>query len=298
MNPEVPFLLAINVYMVNKEWIEAKKYLEKVIAIDPAYTFIDGRTAEDHMKRLWAEIHSQGASRFNEAIKAILPIEKDSLLTEASEKFKLALEIRGDEISSYSALIKCYYMLDDTTNMIRVAEEVIDKGLYDEDVILYYTQILFDQDQKEKALATLDKVLVDHYDSVKLQEIRIQFLAQMDRLDEAKEIARKLAEDYPTDVDIMYLLAQIYYKLGDYESAQYQFKKVLIESPDDIQVLQSVTTSAFQAEDWIMAEEYARRMIELDPEYVWGYTLLWKSLYNQGRVEEAEEYRQIEKSLK
>jgi len=298
MNPEVPFLLAVQVYMQRKELIEAKKYLEKVIEIDPNYTYPGGISAEDQLKRLWAEIHSQGANKFNDAIKAILPIDKDSLLTEATEKFLLALEIRDDEVSSYNALIKCYYMLNDTANLVKTSEKVVDMGLFDEDISLYYVQILFDQGQKDKALATLDDVLTDHHESVKLQELRIQFLAQLGRLEEAREIARKLAEDYPNDVDIMYLLAQIYYKLGDFESAQYQFKKVLIESPDDIQVLQSIANSAFQAEDWIMAEDYARQMIDLDPEFVFGYTLLWKSLYNQGKPEEAEEYRQIEKSLR
>ena len=298
LNPEVPFLLAVQIHMPNKEWIEAKKYLEKVIEIDPNYTYPGGITAQDQLKRLWAEIHSQGANKFNEAIKAILPIDKDSLLTEATEKFLLALEIRGDEVTSYNALIKCYYMLDDTANLVEYSKKVMDMGLYDEDIVLYYVQILFDQEHKDKALTILDDVLTDHHESVKLQELRIQFLAMQNRLDEAKEIARKLAEDYPNDVDVMYLLAQIYYKLGDYESAQYQFKKVLIESPDDILVLQSIATSAFKAEDWVMAEEYARQMIALDPEFVSGYTLLWKALYNQGKPDEAEEYRQIEKSLR
>lgn len=297
MNPEIPFLLAVNVHMQRKEWLEAKKYLDQVIAIDPNYKYTDGRSAKDYLKRLWAEIHTQGANKFNDAINAILPLEKDSLLTEAIDDFQLALKIRDDAIESYNALVKCYYMMDDTTNLLATGEKFMDKGLYDEDVYTYTVQMLYTKGEKDKALSLLDDVLKEHYDSVKLQELRIQFLAQMDRLDEAKEIARKLSEEHPDDVDVMYLLAQIYYKLGDYESAQYQFKKVLIENPDDIQVLQNVCTAAFQAKDWVMAEEYARKIVELDPNYAYGYTLLWKSLYNQGRREEAEEYRQIEKSL-
>ena len=298
MNPEVPFLLAVKVHIPRKEWIKAKEYLEKVKEINPNYVYPDVGSADEQLHRLWNEIHTQGANKFNEAIREILPSEKDLLLNAAADKFLLALEIRDNEVSSYNALTKCYYMLDDTVNLLKTSEKVLDLGLYDEDISLYYVQVLFDQKQQDKALASLNNVLTDHPESVKLQELRIQFLAQLERLDEAKEIARNLSEEYPTDVDIMYLLAQIYYKLGDYESAQYQFNKVLIENPDDIQVLQSITSSAFQAEDWIMAEEYARRMVELDPEYAMGYTLLWKSLYNQGRKDEAEEYRQIEKSLR
>lgn len=299
MNPEVPFLLATQVYMPQKEWLKAKEYLEKVKEISPDYVYpIGSVTAEDQLKRLWAEVHTQGANKFNEALNAILPIEKDSLLNLATEKFRLAIEIRNTETASYNGLMKCYYMQDDTVNLIKCAEDMLDLGLFDEDVILYYAQVLFDQSKQDQALTILNDVLTDNPESVKLQELRVQFLAQLGRLDEAKEIARKLSEDYPTNVNIMYILAQIYYKLGDYESAQYQFNKVLIENPDDMQVLQSIASSAFKAEDWIMAEEYARQMVELDPDYVMGYTILWKSLYNQGRLDEAEEYRQIEKSLR
>lgn len=299
MNPEVPFLLAVKVYMEQGEWLKAKKYLEKVIEIDPHYVYPVGNVkVDDQLKRLWAQVHTQGANLFNEAIKAILPIEKDSLLSEAADKFNLALEIRDTEAVTYNGLIKCYYMLEENDKIIELAEKARGKGIFDEDVMMYYTQALFDNGEKDKAVATLNDILTEHHDAIKLQEQRIQFLLYMDHLDEAREIAKELAAEYPTDVDIMYLLAFIYYKLGDFESAQYQFQKVLIENPDDYQVLHNIANSAFQAEDWYSAEEYARRMVELDPENPAGYQILWKALFNQGRREEAEEYRQIEKSLR
>lgn len=298
-NPEVPFLLAVKVYMEQKEWLKAKKYLEKVIEIDPNYVYPIGNVkVDDQLKRLWAEVHTQGANLFNEAIKAILPIEKDSLLNEAAARFQLALDIRDTELATYNGLIKCYYMMQENEKIIGLAEKALNKGLFDEDVMMYYTQVLFDQGEKEKAVTTLNDILAEHHDAIKLQEQRIQFLLYMNRLDEAREIAKQLTLEYPTDVDIMYLLAFIYYKLGDFESAQYEFKKVLIENPDDYQVLHNIANSAFQAEDWYSSEEYARRMVELDPENPAGYQILWKALFNQGRREEAEEYRQIEKSLR
>jgi tetratricopeptide (TPR) repeat protein len=298
-NPEVPFLLAVQVYMAQKDWLKAKEYLDKVTAIDPDYVYPTGRTSvADQLDHIWGEIHTQGANLFNEALKSVLPIEKDSLLKKAAEKFQLALEINDQKIDSYNALIKCYYMNDDTVNLLQQAEEFLEKGLYDEEIVLYYAQSLFHTGEQEKAVEILNSTLAQNPEALKLQELRIQFLAQLERLDEAKEIADQLSRDYPTDVNIMYLLAQIYYKLGDYESAQYQFKKVLIENPDDIEVLANIGNAAFQAGDWLSAEDYARRMIDKDSEYAFGYTLLWKALYNQGKVDEAEEYRQIEKSLR
>lgn len=299
VNPEVPFLLATGVYVPQKRWMKAKEMLMKVKEIDPSYVNPMTKTdAGESLKSIWGELHTQGANLFNEALRAILPMEKDSLLKKAIDKFNLALEFNNDEIITYNGMVKCYYMLEDTASVIKWAETVADKGLFDEDIVNYQTQMLWAQGNKERALQVLDTALADNHDIVSLQELRIQYLAQMDRVEEAKEIASRLSREYPNNANLMYLLAQVYLITGDYESARYEFQKVLAQNPDDIDVLTRVAEASFQAEDWISAEQYARRIVELDSEYAYGYMLLWKALYNQGRPDEAEEYRQIEKSLR
>jgi len=299
LNPEVPFLLATGVYIPKKEWLKARDQLLKVKEIDPTYTNPMTKTnADEQLKRLWGEIHTQGANKFNAALKAILPSEKDSLLKAAVQNFKMAIDIRPEEIISYNGIVKCYYILNDTLNIVNWAEIMMDNGLFDQDVYTYYIQILWAQDQKDEAIGKLNQILTDHADAMKLQDLRVLYLAQLKRYDEAKEIAKKLIQDNPDNIDLKYLLAQVHMLTGDFESAQYIFKQVLIENPDDIEVMVQAVEAAFQAKDWISAEDFARRVIELDPENIHGYTLLWKSLYNQGNKEEAEKYRQIEKSLR
>lgn len=299
LNPEVPFLLATGVYIPRKEWIKARDQLLKVKEINPNYTNPMTRTdAGEQLKRLWGEIHTQGANKFNDALKEIFPVEKDSLLKEATQKFELAIDIKGTEIISYNGLVKCYFLLNDSVNVIKWAEALMDKKLFDEDVYTYYAQILWAQNEKDKTIETLNNILSENPEAMKLQELRVQYLVQLERVEEAKDFAQKLTRENPDNVDLLYLLAQVFLITGDFESAQYEFNKVLIENPDDIEVLTRIAEAAFQAQDWLSTEDYARRIVELDPENAAGYMLLWKSLYNQGMKDEAEKYRQIEKSLR
>lgn len=297
-NPEVPFLLAVGVYIPRKDWIRSKQYLSQAHEINPSYVNPGTKTtAMEHLKQIWGEVHSEGASKFNSAIKEILPLEKDALLKEAARYFKLAIDIKDDEILTYNGLVKCYTLLEDTASVIEWAEIAKKRNLFDEEVFIFYAQMLWGRGEKEKALDELNSILAKKPESLKLQELRIQYLAQLERVIEAKEIGNQLIADNPENVEIKYLMAQIFSIMQDYETAQYYFNQVLIENPNDIEVLTRVAETAFRAQDWISAEDYSRKIIELDPENAYGYTLLWKSLYNQGKREEAERYRDIEKSL-
>ena len=297
-NPEVPFLLAVGVYIPRKDWISTKKYLLKANEINPAYVNPGTKTtAMEQLKQVWGEIHTEGANKFNAAIKAILPIEKDSLLKDAARKFQLAIEIKDDEVQTYNGLIKCYTLMEDTVSVIEWAEKFKERGLFDDEVFVFYAQMLWGRGEKEKAIDELQNILAKNPKSLKLQELRLQFLAQSDRIEEAKEVGNKLIIDNPDNVEIKYLMAQIFALMKDYETAQLYFNQVLIENPNDVEVLTRVAETAFRAQDWISTEDYSRKIIELDPEYAYGYTLLWKSLYNQGKKDEAEKYRAIEKSL-
>ncbi|HDN58974.1 MAG TPA: tetratricopeptide repeat protein [Candidatus Marinimicrobia bacterium] len=293
-NPEVPFLLATGVYLRKKEWENVKLYLDKTLEIDSSYS----KKVQDVRKHVWNEIHNEGASYFNEALNAILKIEKDSLLSEAAKSFEKALAFDNKEAPTYNGLIKCYYLLGDTEKVIQVGEKALKNGVFDKDVFFYYSQMLWAKGKQDVVLKKLDEALVEHPDIMELQMLRIQFLADLGRDDEALVYAQKLAEQYPDDMDVKFVLAQIYARTGKLEEAKVEYQKILAENPDDIDVLQRIAKAYFDSKDWPMAESYARKIIELAPDDPFGYEVLWKCLYNQGKRQEAEKYRAIEKSLR
>ncbi|MBO8130324.1 MAG: tetratricopeptide repeat protein [Candidatus Marinimicrobia bacterium] len=293
-NPEVTYLLAIGVYAQKKDWEKARYYLDETIKRDTTYR----AKVDDAKKRIWNEIHNEGANYFNEALNAILDIEKDSLLEEAANRFEKALLFSGTEAPTYNGLIKCYYMLGDTDNVIKTGQKALENGIFDKDVFFYYSQALWSRGQQDIVLEQLDKALEEHPDIRELYVLKIQFLADLNRNEEALKYAKILADKYPDDLDVKFILAQLYARAGYLDEAKVEYQKILAENPEDLEVLQRIAKAYFDSKDWPMAEMYARKIVELEPNDPYGYEVLWKSIYNQGRLEEAQKYRAIEKSLR
>lgn len=292
-NVQAYILLGSLIYRPAKRFDEAKSVLEKAKQLDPTKT----KEVDDIIKSIWAEIHTDGANYFNDALKAFLPTEKDSLLKLATQNFARALEFKSDEILTYNGIIKAYYILEDSTNVVKYGQMMLAKNLFDKDVASYYLQVAWKIAPHNEVLAQLDQMITEHPEDINLQIEKIQFLAEENRNEEALDYANKLVENDPYNLDIVYVKAQLLTKLGKYEDAKYEFQKVVASDPENIELLTRVTEAVFRNKDWFEAEEYSRKIIELDANNTFGYEVLWKSLYNQGKIEEAEKYRQIQKSL-
>ncbi|MFH1213629.1 MAG: tetratricopeptide repeat protein [Candidatus Neomarinimicrobiota bacterium] len=292
-NSQAYLLLATMIYRPAKRYDEAKQMLESVKRLDPTKE----KETNDVIKGMWAEIHTDGATMFNSALKAFLPMEKDSLLGVAAQIFVHAIDFKSDETLTYNGLIKCYYILNDSANVEKYGKMMLDKNLFDKDVVNYYFQVIWKPSRQDEIFAQLDQLIAAHPDVIDLQIIKIQFLAQVNRNEEALSSTNILLEKDPYNLDIIYIAAQLLTKLGKFEDAKYQYQKVVASDPTNLELLTRVTEAVFKNKDWLESEDYARKIIELDANSTFGYEVLWKSLYNQGKLEEAEKYRQIQKSL-
>ncbi|MDD5766290.1 MAG: tetratricopeptide repeat protein [Candidatus Marinimicrobia bacterium] len=297
-NPEVSFLLATGVYAPKKDWAKSKEMLLLSKKISSTYKDpTTGLTADDMLKRIWSEVHSQGANFFNEALRALFPAEKDSLLKLAANKFQEALEIRNDQDPTYNGIVKCYYLLKDTANVVKFTRMANDAGIFDKDINFYYYQVRWTPDQQESVLSELAQATMAHPEALDLQILRIQYLTEVKRVEETMSIARQLIASDPNNVDYRFILAQILAKTGQFEEANIEYQKVLAANPDDTEALIRIAEANFNNKDWVNAEDYARKLVALDPKSIFGYEILWKSLYNQGNMGEAEKYREISKEL-
>jgi len=292
-NAQAYLLMGSLIYRPSKRYIEAKKMFEKAKELDPT----KAQEADNNIKGIWAELHTEGANMFNGALKAFLPAEKDSLLKLAADEFIRALEFKSDEIPTYNGLIKCFYILNDSANVEKYGKMMLDHNLFDPDVANYYFMVAWKPERQVEILAQLDKVIAEHPDVLELQILKIQFLSEVGQNEEALSDANQLIAKDPYNLDLVYVAAQLLTKLGKFDEAKYQFQKVVASDPENLELLVRVTEAVFRNKDWIEAEDYARKIIELDPNNIFGYEVLWKSLYNEGDLEEAEKYRQIQKSL-
>jgi len=292
-NSQAYMLLGTLIYRPSKRFDEAREMLLKAKQLDPT----KAKEVDDNIKGIWAEIHTDGANYFNSALKAFLPMEKDSLLELATKSFARALEFKSDEILTYNGLIKAYYILEDSVNVEKYGKLMLEKNLFDKDVVNYYLQIIWKTTPHDQVLAQLDEMILAHPDVTDLQIEKVQFLAELNRNEEALEAPNKMLEKDPYNLDIIYIAAQLLTKLGKYEDAKYQYQKVVASDPQNLELLSKVAEAVFRNKDWMEAEDYARKIIEIDANNIFGYEILWKSLYNQGNIEEAEKYRSIQKSL-
>jgi len=294
-NPEVYYLLATAIYLPQGESEKALEALNTAKELDPLN--YDEKCSRE-IDRVWAQFHTAAVKDFNDAIEAIFDEEKDSLYVLAGEKFIKALEIKKAP-ETYNGMIKSFFLNNDMDNVVKYAEDAIDNGIFEKDVVFYYTKALWTPGNEDVTLGKIEEILEDHPDFIELQQLYIQYLTEVERDDDAVATAEGLVEAYPSNVDVRFLLAQIYAKLGRHEEAIQAYEKVLEENPDDSAVIVRIAEAFFRAKNYEKSEYFIRKYLEVcEPQgqYI-GYDILWKSLYNQGRQDEAEEYRAKAKEL-
>jgi len=288
-NAEVPFLLATQIYAPRRDWVAAKQMLELAAQLNPAGYQTKAQNEINHM---WGEVLNDGAALFNKAIGALFREDQDSLMRLATKRFELAMVLNDNKPETYDVLVKTYFKIGDTLRVIETAEKALRKGLFDEDVVYFYGQMLFRSGQEDIALAKLAEISQQHPDAIELFKLQVQFLTEKDRYDDALALMEKAIANNPKEIDLKFIIAQIFVKLSRLEDAQFYYQQVLASNPDDTEVLTRIAEAFFISKEWIQAEEYARHLIELVPEDSFGWDVLWKSVYNQGRLEEAEGLRQ------
>jgi len=295
-NAEVYYLLATGIYVPKGKWEKARDALQKAVEIDPSYK----QKVDREQKRIWSGLHTEAANTFNEAVEAIFPEDRDSLLNIAAEKFKKALAVKNDEAPTYNGLVKSLYLLKDTVEVKKYAKMAMNNGVFDKDVVYYYTQMLWEPGKHEQALTKIDSILADHPDFTDLKKLKIQYLTEMEEYDRALEVANNLIQENPDNTDLRFVLAQIYVKTNDLKAAANEFEKVIQTNPEDKEALLRIARVYFNSKDWAKAEDYTHRYLDLaeEQEKGIGYEILWKSIYNQGRQEEALEYREKAKQYR
>lgn len=294
-NPEVAYLLATKIYLPAGENEKALEELELAMELDPV-NYKD--KVENEKKRVWHGLHMEAVDYFNEGIESIFDEDKDSLLTIAGHTFEKAVVLNPDP-ATYNGMVKCFAIINDTAKVIQWAEDAIEKGIFEKDVIYFYIKMLWAPGKEEETLAKMEEMLEEHPDFLELHSLYIQYLTDLERDEDAIEACETLSDQFPSNTDVKFLLAQIYAKMGRHEEAINEYEKVLADNPEDPAVIVRIAEAFFRSKNYEKSEEYIKKYLEVTDEsglYI-GYDILWKSLYNQGKKEEAEVYRQKAKEL-
>lgn len=294
-NPEIPFMLATKIYLPESETDKALEELQACLKIDPVNY---KEKVDKELKRVWHKFHMEAVELYNEGIESIFDEDRDSLLAIAGATFEKAIKINPDE-KTYNGMVKCFFLRNDTAKVIEHAVDAIEKGIFEKDVVYYYTKVLWKPGNEGQTLAKIEELLEDYPDFIELHNLYIQYLTEVNRNEDAIAACEALVQKFPSNNDVKFILAQIYAKLGRHEEAINEYEKVLAENPDDPEVIIRIADAFFRNKNYVKSEEYVRMYLEVCDKkdlYV-GYDIIWKSLYNQGKQEEAEEFRKKAKEL-
>jgi tetratricopeptide (TPR) repeat protein len=148
------------------------------------------------------------------------------------------------------------------------------------------------------AIASLKKALAeDPGDNEALQLLGISnYLAG--RPADAIAPLEKVQTWYPTaNVDAAYILGMCYMQTKDYASARKTFAKMFAVSPDSAASYLFTARMMLRFDFDVVAEEYAKKAVELDPKLPLAHSLLGEIYLYKSRIPEATEQFQKELEL-
>lgn len=286
-NPEVPYLLAVEIY-ANKnsgltDYFKAKKYYDETLKRDKSYL-------PDNMKQLSEQLY--GIS-FNSAVNTYNKVirnestNKDADLGEALKYFSLAAELKPADPKAAIQIARIHSELNgDINTALATLGKAIDKAPQNADLKAEKARILAKDNRVDEALVVFEQAFTASPNSMAIGLRYAQFLFEQKMYEKSADIYNRLIAVQPGDKDLYFNLGLTYLRLNDIESATVQFETVVALDPEDTQAIEMVGQVYFDREDYVTAEYYFQQLLDIEPENPTYLKRMGVTLTQQGRVEE------------
>jgi len=286
-NPEVPYLLAVEIYS-NKnsgltDYAKANKYYNETLKRDKNYL-------PDYMTQLREQLY--GAC-FNTAVgfynKVITneTTNRSADLTEALKYFTLSADLKPADPKASIQIARIHSeLMNDNVTAITKLDKAIAKAPQNGDLKAEKARILAKDGRVDEALIMFDEAFTASPKDMIIGLRYAQFLYEQEMFEKSAEIYNRLILVEPGNVNIYFNLGLTYLRLGDIESATFQFETVVALDPEDIQAIMKVGQIYFDGKDYVTAEMYFRQALDIEPENPDILKRLGVTLTQQGRVEE------------
>jgi len=297
-NPEVPYLLAVEIY-ANKnsgltDYVKAKKYFDETKKRDKSYM-------ADNMKQFRNQLY--GAC-FNEAVAAYNKVirneseNSDADLAEAIKYFDLASELKPADPKAAIQVARIYSeLVKDNVTAIKKLDNAIENAPKNADLKGEKARILAKDGRIDEALAIYETAFNADSKNMAIGQRYAQFLFEQEMFEESSNVYNTLIISDPGNKDLYFNLGLTFLRLKDVESAKVQFETVVALDPEDVQALIMVAQVYFDLEDYITAEMYFRQALDIDPENPDVLKRLVVTLTQMGRVEEGLELYNLGREL-
>ena len=290
-NPEVPYLLAVEIYG-NKnsgltDFAKAKKYLDMTLQRDPKF---QPEYVKQFKEQLYGYTFNAAVNSYNKVIRN--ESEKpDADLSKALENFKIAAELKPNDPKAPLQVARIYSELEnDPQAALDYLDKAIDRAPKNGDLKAEKARILAKIDRTDEALDMFEQAMEANPENMAIGLRYAQFLFEQEMFEKSAEIYKKLIEIEPGNKDLYFNLGLTYLRLDRIDEAKDQFETVVALDPEDTQAIAMVGQVYFDLKDYTTAEMYFRQLLDIEPENPDYLKRLGVTLTQQGKVEEGLEY--------
>ncbi|MBN2780952.1 MAG: tetratricopeptide repeat protein [Candidatus Marinimicrobia bacterium] len=297
-NPEVPYLLAVEIY-ANKnsglaDYSKAKKYLDLTVQRDPNYL---PENVKQFRIQLYGFTFNTAVNHYNKVIRNESQ-DRDADLAKAIENFDLAAQLQPEDPKASIQIARIYSeLMNNNTKAYEALDKAIKKAPGNGDLKAEKARILAKEDRVEDALDMFDKAFDAAPENMTIGLRYAQFLYEHSLFEKSAEIYNRLIAVEPGNKDLYFNLGMSMLRLGNAEGSKDQFETVVALDPEDTQAIALVGQVYFDLKDYITAEFYFRQLLEIEPENPDYLKRLGVTLTQQGRVEEGLELYNLGRSL-
>ncbi|MBI66008.1 MAG: hypothetical protein CMG64_06925 [Candidatus Marinimicrobia bacterium] len=285
-NPEIPVVMAIEIFAQNEQWVDMSAMFEKAMninqekVIEVRKTFLPVKDAvSNYIEFYWAKEFNLGVEQFKKIQND--PDNKTKYLDIAISHFKNAATINPSDANTHATLAKCYFDQGNKEKAKEAARTAVEKnpdsfeanfsagqilvraGESSEDILPYYEKATSLQPSNSRALRELASIYYD--------------IDQKEKSIQVFENAIENEQNDTTKADLYFNLGVIHNQMSNYEAAEIAFDEAFF----------------LNEEDYEAALGMARSYEGLGDNYLNGAEGFEKDLNNASRW-----YRKAEKKIK
>jgi len=243
-NPEIPLVMAIEIYAQDGNWKNMVAMFDKAMAIDPDKeievrgSFISVKDAvANYIEFYWAKEFNIGVEQFKKIQDD--PDNKPQYLEAAISHFQNAAVINPTDANTHATLAKCYFDKGDKEAAKNAALTAVEKNPDSFEANFAAGQII------ARAGGTMDEILPLYEKAASIESSNSRVLRELagvyyDLEQKGKSILLfKNAISYESDnivkADLYFNLGVIYNQLGDYLEAEKAFDEAYYLNEDDFE---------------------------------------------------------------
>jgi eukaryotic-like serine/threonine-protein kinase len=228
--------------LTNFDWVEARKFLEKAVEIDPTF-------AAAYRSLAMADFMLANG---REGIEAVKKAREFSL--KATELERLLIE------AQYASVVE-----NDREKRLRILQEAAEKYPKDKEVHTYLGMTYSSRGAHEQSIDEYNKVLaLDPTNPDALNMIAYEYLS-IENFDRAIEYFKKYVAVMPGQPNPLDSLAEAYFRMGMLEEAIENYKKALEVKPDYYASMDMLAYIYALKEDYTEAASWLDKYLDIAP---------------------------------